>query len=67
MEKTLKQRLLGPICLFIFFITMGINSTIRGVEAHQTWRIILAAVSTAMFAAAVVMIIYKIRKDSKAV
>jgi len=66
MEKTLKQRLAGPLCLFIFFIAMGVNSIIRGAESHQTWRIVLSVVSTLMFVVAVVIILIKMRKEKRA-
>lgn len=50
----------------IAFMAVGISSITRGIESHQTWRIVLAGLSEILFAGGILIIIFAIRKENKA-
>lgn len=66
MEKTPRQKLLPSLFIFTGMIAIGINSIIKGVDQHQTWRIVLASVSVVMFAIGIVLIFIYTKKQEKA-
>jgi hypothetical protein len=66
MEKAPRQKLLPSLFICIGMMTIGINSIIKGVDQHQTWRIVVASISVAMFAAGVVLILLYTKKQEKA-
>jgi hypothetical protein len=66
MEKTPRQKLLPSLFIFVGMIAIGINSVIKGIDQHQTWRIVIASVSVVMFAAGIVLIIIHTKKQEKA-
>jgi arginine exporter protein ArgO len=66
MERTPRQKLLPSLLIFIAMIALGINSIIKGIDQHQTWRIISASAGVTMFAAGVVLIFVHTKKQEKA-
>ncbi|MFD0795775.1 hypothetical protein ACFQZX_19290 [Mucilaginibacter litoreus] len=65
MEKAAARKLLPSLFISIFMITMGINSLIKGIEQHQTWRIIAASAGMLLSAACIVMILVYTTKVKK--
>jgi hypothetical protein len=63
MEKSVRQKLMIPLFMCVGFVATGITSILRGIESHQTWRIVLAASSTALFAAGIVVILFAVHKE----
>lgn len=66
MEKTPRQKLLPSLFIFIGMIAVGINSIIKGIDQHETWRIVLAAISVLMFAIGIALIFIYTKKTHKA-
>lgn len=66
MEKTPRQKLLPSLFIFIGMIAVGINSIIKGIDQHETWRIVLASVSVVMFAIGIALIFIYTKKQEKA-
>lgn len=66
MEKTPRQKLLPSLFIFIGMIAVGINSIIKGIDQHETWRIVLALVSVVMFAIGIALIFIYTKKQEKA-
>lgn len=66
MEKTPRQKLLPSLFIFIGMITIGINSIIKGIDQHETWRIVLASISVVMFAIGIALIFIYTKKQEKA-
>ncbi|TSD65042.1 hypothetical protein FFF34_014220 [Inquilinus sp. KBS0705] len=65
MKKPIRQKLMIPFFMCIGFLAMSVSAITRGIEAHQTWRIVLASASEVLFAAGIVIIIFAIRKENK--
>ncbi|MBD1385595.1 hypothetical protein IDJ75_09930 [Mucilaginibacter rigui] len=66
MEKTPRQKLLPSLFIFIGMIIIGINSIIKGIDQHETWRIVLASISVVMFAIGIALIFIYTKKQEKA-
>jgi predicted membrane channel-forming protein YqfA (hemolysin III family) len=65
MEKSPAKKLLPSLFIFIGMITVGVNSIIKGIDQHQTWRIVLASISVVMFAIGIILIIIYAKKAQK--
>ncbi|MGY4537468.1 putative transcriptional regulator [Mucilaginibacter sp. UYNi724] len=66
MEKTTRQKLLPSLFIFIVLLTQGVIGLIKGIESHQTWRIVLASAGIALIGAGVVLVLVKTRRREKA-
>ncbi|MET3977631.1 putative transcriptional regulator [Mucilaginibacter sp. UYP25] len=66
MEKTMRQKLLPSLFIFIVLLTQGVIGLIKGIENHQTWRIVLASAGIALIGAGVVLVLVKTRRREKA-
>lgn len=56
-----------PFITFLGFIAISINSLFKGIDQHETWRIILAAVGGLFFVAFATLTAYHLIKNNKAV
>jgi hypothetical protein len=52
-----------PFFVFTVFIIVSINSISRGVENHETWRIVLASLGGAFFLAFNILLGIKLIKN----
>ena len=59
--------LLLPFITFLGFIAISINSLFKGIDQHETWRIVLAATGGLFFVAFAVLTAYHLIKTNKAV
>lgn len=62
---SVKKRLILPIIIFVGMMVVNTNSIISGIEEHQTWRIVVASVSSALMLGAVIFIFVRIAKVKK--
>jgi len=62
---SVKKRLILPLIIFVSIMVVNISSIISGVEEHQTWRIIIASVSSVLMLGAVIIIFKRISKAKK--
>jgi len=62
----MKQILTLSIGLFVVMISLGVNTLMRGIQAHRTFTIVTASLSITGFLLAIGYMLYIIRKESKA-
>jgi hypothetical protein len=62
---SIKKRLILPMIIFVGMMVVNTNSIISGIEEHQTSRIIIASVSSALMLGAVVFILIRLSKVKK--
>jgi ABC-type enterochelin transport system permease subunit len=69
MEKkiSIRKKLITPNIIFLGFIVASINSLFKGIEHHETWRIVAAAAGGLIFVGFVVLSIYAVIKDEKTI
>jgi ABC-type dipeptide/oligopeptide/nickel transport system permease subunit len=48
---TVKKKLVIPIIVFLIAIVVNMNSISRGIDKHETWRVVLAASSSVLMIA----------------
>jgi len=65
MEKNIDKKLLIPFITSIGFIAISVNSIVKGIDQHQTWRIVLASVGGLFFVVIVAIIINAFIKNRK--
>ncbi|MCO5935573.1 hypothetical protein NAF17_08475 [Mucilaginibacter sp. RB4R14] len=65
MEKTTRQKLLPSLLIFIVLLTQGVIGLIKGIEKHQTWRIVLASAGIALIGGCVVLVFVRTRQTEK--
>jgi len=64
---SVKKKLFIPFVLFLVAIAVNTNSIFRGIEKHETWRIIVATSSSVLmisFAIVVWVMLSRQKKDS---
>lgn len=62
---SVKKRFVLPLIIFVGIMVMNISSIISGIEEHQTWRIVIASVSSALMLGAVIFIFMRLSKVKK--
>ena len=65
MEKDIKKKLVIPFITSLGFIAISINSLFKGIDQHQTWRIVLASVGGLFFVVLTAIIINAFIKNRK--
>ncbi|WP_094569189.1 hypothetical protein [Mucilaginibacter xinganensis] len=67
MEKKLstRKKLITPNIIFLGFIAVSINSLFKGIEHHETWRIVSSVVGGLIFVGFVGLSIYTAIKQEK--
>ena len=51
--------------IFVGMMIVNVNSIISGIEEHNTWRIVIAAVSSVVMIIPVVLIIMRLNRIKK--
>jgi len=62
MEPDIRKKIFMPFIIFMVAVVVDVNSAMRGIEHHETWRIAVAGVSGALFIVAAVylgMLLFK--------
>ena len=59
---SVKKRVILPLIIFVSIMVMNISSIISGIKEHQTWRIIIASVSSVLMLGAVIIIFIRLSK-----
>jgi len=59
--------LLIPFITFLGFIAISINSLFKGIDHHETWRIVLASVGGLVFVGFATLTAYHLIKNNKVV
>jgi len=65
MEKGTNKKLLIPFITSLGFIAISINSLFKGIDQHQTWRIVLASVGGLFFVVLAGLVIQTFIKHHK--
>jgi len=65
MEKDIRKKLVIPFITFLGFIAVSVNSVYRGIEHHETWRIVVASVGGLFFVAFTGLIVYTVIKNER--
>jgi len=66
MEQKKKATLVMTFITSVLFMGVTINSINRGIENHQTWRIVLASIGGAWFLfLGIVSVVYFFKKDKE--
>lgn len=65
MEVGIKKKAVTPFVIFLGFITMGVNSLIKGIEQHQPWRIAAAATGCLIFLGMTILLAYAVYKKKE--
>ena len=65
MEKDINKKLVIPFITSLGFIAISINSLFKGIDQHQTWRIVLASVGGLFFVVLTAIIINAFIKNRK--
>jgi hypothetical protein len=66
MEQKKKATLVMTFITSVLFMGVTINSINRGIENHQTWRIVLASLGGAWFLfLGIVSVVYFFKKDNE--
>jgi len=65
MEKDINKKLVIPFITSLGFIAISINSLFKGIDQHQTWRIVLASVVGLFFVVLTAIIINAFIKNRK--
>jgi len=66
-KASIRKKLITPNLIFLGFIVVSINSLFKGIEHHETWRIVSAAAGGLIFAGFVGLSIYTVIKQEKAI
>jgi large-conductance mechanosensitive channel len=64
MDST-KKKLIIPFITFLALMAVNVNTIARGINEHQTWRIVAASVSGLLMIAFAVFILVRLAKDKK--
>ncbi len=56
-----------PFITFLGFIAISINSLFRGIERHETWRIVLASVGGLFFVAFAAFTAFRLVKNNRTI
>jgi len=64
--KKKNTALVIPFIIFLGFIAVSINSLFRGIDHHETWRVVIASVSGLFFVAFAALVTYQLIKNNKA-
>lgn len=62
----MRQKLLPSLFIFIVLLTQGVIGLIKGIDEHQTWRIVLASAGIVLILGAIVFVYIKTRQAEKA-
>jgi len=65
MQKGIDKKLLIPFITSVGFIAISVNSIVKGIDQHQTWRILLASVGGLFFVMLTTLIINIFIKNRK--
>jgi len=65
MEKDIRKKLVIPFITFLGFIAVSVNSLNRGIEHHETLRIVAASASGLFFVAFTCLIVYTVIKTER--
>jgi hypothetical protein len=65
-KASIRKKLIIPNLIFLGFITVSINNLFKGIEHHETWRIVSAAAGGLIFVGFVGLSIYTVIKQGKA-
>jgi len=65
MEKDINKKLVIPFITSLGFIAISIKSLFKGIDQHQTWRIVLASVGGLFFVVLTAIIINAFIKNRK--
>ncbi|HZY35065.1 MAG TPA: hypothetical protein VFE53_00365 [Mucilaginibacter sp.] len=57
------KKLIIPYFISIGFIAVSINSIARGIDKHETWRIIIASIGGTFFVGVAVLMAVKLIKN----
>ncbi len=66
MEQQFKKRAIIPFIIFIGFIVVSINSLFKGIEHHETWRIVSASIGGFISVGMAGLLVYANYKNGKA-
>jgi len=64
MDSASKKKLIVPILVFLALLALNINSLVSGITHHQTSRVMLAIVSTAIIIVAFIVVLRSVKKNS---
>ncbi len=65
-EVNIRRKLVTPNLIFLGFIILSIIKMFKGIEQHETWRIVMAAVGGLIFIGLMALSVYTIIKQEKA-
>ena len=49
METDIRKKIFMPFIIFLVAVVTDVNSAVRGIDHHETWRIVIAGVSGVLF------------------
>ena len=64
MDST-KKKLIVPFITFLALMAVNVNTIVRGINEHQTWRIVVASVSGLLMIAFLIFILVRLSKNKK--
>jgi hypothetical protein len=65
MENNVNKKLVIPFITALGFIAISVNSVFKGIDQHQTWRIVLASAGGLLFVVLTALIIKAFIKNGK--
>ena len=66
-KASIRKKLITPNLIFLGFIAVSINSLFKGIEHHETWRIVSSVAGGLIFVGFVGLSIYTVIKQEKAI
>jgi len=62
-----KKKVVMPILTSMAMLTLSISALIKGIDKHETWRIVLASVSGLIFIAMGIVTVFALYRTKKTV
>jgi len=66
-KLSIRKKLITPNIIFLGFIATSINNLFKGIEQHETWRIVSSIAGGLIFVGFVGLSIYTVIKQEKAI
>jgi len=60
---SIKKRLILPMIIFVGMMVVNITSIINGINEHQTWRIVIASISSVLMLGAIALILIRLSRQ----
>jgi hypothetical protein len=65
MEQKIAKKPVMPFIVFMGFIAVSINSIFKGIDQHETWRIVTASAGGLIFISLTILLAVAVYKNNK--